>query len=98
MKKLICAVLLTAVVTRCSAKEEKVPENGVKIKDIFVCIDENFNQVKNHLDEVLTVSAQASCIYPGDEKIYLQAKRTPSIGAFGYHRTDGDEFAPYLLS
>ena len=70
MKKLICAVLLTAVVTGCSAKEEKVPENGVKIKDIFVCIDENFNQVKNHLDEVLTVSAQASCIYPGDEKIY----------------------------
>ncbi len=43
-------------------------------------------------------SVQIKLSGPREFLFYLQAKRTPSIGAFGYHRMDGDEFAPYLLS
>jgi len=33
-----------------------------------------------------------------NDTFYPPAKRTPSIGAAGYHRMGGDEFAPYGMT
>ena len=70
MKKVMCALLAMLIMTGCSKNGEEAPENGVLINGIAVSIDHNFNEIKNHLGNVLTVSTQPSCMYSGDEKVY----------------------------
>jgi len=52
--------------------------------------------VLNHIFQYqnMDTSAGYTSRYAGTTVIYLPAKRTPSIGADGYHRMGGDEFAP----